>query len=158
MRSKIKTCLGAALIILILSGCKPPPTPVQRPAPAPKPVVQKPVDIAVESWREFVADARAECEKNPTCTLDYDKTHEHQGHYYGVMVVGYRESEYYVDLYRFDPKADKWIGGPRTMTEVGIEDIDYAATSKQWNVPEATIRQWTDLAARTVKEIYSKRQ
>jgi len=145
------------LVALILTGCKPPPTPVQTPPPAPKPVVQKPVDIAVESWKEFVADARSECEKNPTCTLDYEKMHEHDGRYFGITVIGYKESECYFDLYRFDSKSDKWIRSPVGAAELN-EVIDVQATSKRWEVPEATIQQWIDQADKTVKEIYSKRQ
>jgi hypothetical protein len=140
---------------LILSGCKPPPTPVRQPAP--KPEVQKPVVIAAESWVKFVADSRSKCEENPGCTLDYDKLHEHDSRHFGVMVIGYKDSEYYVSLFGFDPKSDKWTDSPRSTPEDGYEGIDIPATSKEWNVPEAMISQWIDQANRTVQEIYSKR-
>lgn len=154
-----RVIISLGLVIIILSGCKPPPTPVQKPAPAPKAEVQETVVITAESWKKFVADTRSECEKNPGCTLDYDKLHEYDGRFFGVTVIGYKESEYYLDLFRFDPKSDKWIGSPRTtMGEISQESIDVPATSKEWSVPEATIRQWLDEADRTVKEIYSKRQ
>ncbi len=156
MRSTMNTCLGAALVVLILSGCQPPPTSVQQPAPRPE--AQKPIVIAAESWKAFVADARSECEKNPGCTLDYDKLHDHEGAHFGVTVIGYKDSEYFVNLFRFDPESGKWIESPRSTPAEGYEDIDVPATSKQWNVPEATIRQWIEQANRTVKEIYAKRQ
>jgi hypothetical protein len=142
------------LALTVLSGCQP----QARPTPPPPSAAPTPTFSPEQSWKAFVADTRAECETNPTCTLDYDTMHEYDGRYYGVTVIGYKESECYFDLYRFDPRADKWIGGPRTMTEVGIEDIDYPATSKQWNVPEATIKMWLDDAKKTAREVYSQQQ
>lgn len=150
--------VSLVLTAFILSGCKQPPTPVQAPPPAPRAEAPKPADVAAESWQKLVADARAECEKNPGCTLDYEKMHEHDGRFFGVTVIGYKDSEYYVDLFRFDPKTDKWTDSPHTMTETGLEGIDYPTTSKQWNVPEKMLQTWIALADRTVKEIYSKRQ
>ena len=155
MRSKIRIFVGAALVVLILSGCRPPPTPVQKPAPAPKPTVN-----AVGSWKAFVQDARDDCakEKESPGSVDYQKLYAHGGQSFGVMIVGWPESEYFIDLYRFDAKSDKWIDSPRSSPDGGYDSVDVPAASKQWKVPEATIRQWLDEADRTVKDVYSKRQ
>jgi len=139
------------LAAIIVSGCKPPAAPVQKP-PAPAPVVD-----AGQSWKDFTAVARLKCESDPGCTLDYEKLHEYEGHYYGAMIIGYKDSEYYLNLYRFDPKEVKWVDSPRSTSDVGYEDVDVPASSDRWGVPREVIQGWIDEADKTVKEVYSKR-
>lgn len=137
MSSKIKTYIGAALVILIFSGCKPPP-----------------IAIATESWKDFVTDTRAELGEGPAFTLVYDKLHEYEGRFFGVQMIGNKGKEYAVAIFRFDPESKEW-DSPR----IAQEDIDmWAAVSKQWDVPKATIQEWLDEANRTVKEMHSKLQ
>jgi len=153
MLSYSRFCLVVVVCLLIVSGCRPQPRPVQQPTPAPKPEI-----TAEQSWNEFVADARSECESQPGCSVDYEKLHEYDGRHFGVMIVGYEDSEYFVSLYRFDPDSNEWVESPRSTPADGYEHIDVPATSEQWDVPEATIKGWIDEANRTVREIYSKRQ
>jgi len=74
------------------------------------------------------------------------------------MIIGYKDSEYYTNLYRFDAENNGWIDSPRSAPEDGYEHIDVPATSERWSVPEATIRGWITEAETTVREIYSKRR
>lgn len=142
------------LAIGILSGCMPQRRPVQQPPPAaPTPTVR-----AEESWNAFLDDVRTRCKPEEGCTIDYERLREYDGRHFGITVIGYKDSEYFVDLHRFDSGSNEWIGSPRVQPEDGYEHIDVPATSEQWDVPEATVRGWIDEAERTVREIYSKRQ
>ncbi len=150
---RVMLCLFA---LAVLSGCQPQAKPTPKP-PAP-PAAPTPTFSPEQSWKNFVTDARAKCEAEDGCSLDYEKFHEHGGRQFGVTVIGYKDSEYFVSLFRFDPQAEKWVESPRATPMDGYEEIDVPATSSQWDVPEAEIRGWIDEANTTVQEIYSKRQ
>ena len=144
------------LALAILSGCQP----QRRPTPTPPtpPAAPTPTFSPEQSWKNFVTDARAKCESHQGCSIDFEKLHEYEGRHFGIVVIGYKDSEYFVNLYRFDPATEKWIESPRITPEDGYEHIDISKTSQDWNVPDATIQGWIDEAETTVREIYSKRQ
>lgn len=142
--------VAVMLAAVVVSGCKPPPSPAQAPPPAPALSPE-------QSWKEYVSVARLKCESQEGCSLDHEKYREYEGHHYGVMIIGFKDSEYYLNLYRFDPEEVKWVDSPRSTSDVGYEDVDVPESSDQWGVPREVIEGWIDEADKTVKEIYSKR-
>lgn len=108
---------------------------------------------AEASWKDFVADARAEAQMHEGVSIDYESLHKQDGHNYGVMVVAWENSEYEVDLYRFDPEVGDWELSPGL--EEGIYVTDVPAASKEWGVPADIIETWLSEAHSAVKSKYA---
>ena len=126
-----------------------PATPVEQP---------RATNDAASSWKVFVDEARATCEKdNPLFTVDYTALHEVGEHSYGVMIIACRESEYVVDMFRYDPASNKWLPAPTRHTELGFEEIDTALVSRKWGVSQAILEQWINAANRAAKHKYASR-
>jgi hypothetical protein len=127
-------------------------------APVPQASEQPPTDYdAASSWKVFVDDARAKCAKEgPDCTLDYTALHEIGENTFGVMVIGWKDSEYVIDMYRFDPAEGKWIASPTKQTEEA-EEIDTFAASRKWGISQAILQEWINAADKAVKHKYAGR-
>jgi len=133
------------------------PEVVKEPAPPPKPVSeQTPLNPkAVESWKAFVSSARAKCrEQGPNCTLDYASIHQYGAQSFGVMVVAWKDSEYVIDLFRYDPAKNDWTVAPTKQTEMGSEQIDTASASKNWKVPRNLLDEWISKAESALRRRY----
>jgi hypothetical protein len=113
---------------------------------------------AAESWKAFVDDARAKCEQEPGCTVDYSALHDYEGKYFGVMIIGYKDSEYITDLYHYDRESKEWVTAPKYVPEgEGYELIDTETASKDWGVPKETLDEWIASAEKAVQKVYERR-
>jgi len=102
---------------------------------------------AANSWKKFVSSTRAKCEEvEPKCSLDYAALHEEGGQSFGVIVIGWKDSEYAADLFRYDPRQKDWIVAPTHQTESGYEEVDTATASRAWGVPQSTLSEWIKAA------------
>lgn len=111
---------------------------------------------AATSWKVFVDDARAKCEKaDPKCTVDYTALRDAGGHSFGVTVIGWKDSDYIIDVYRFDPATRKWEPAP-TIESDGAVQVDTTETSRRWAVPEGILKDWIDAANSAVKHKYAR--
>ncbi len=108
------------------------------------------ISEAARSWQEFVASGRKKCDV--TVSIDYEALHEYDGQSFGVMVVAWKDSEYEVDVYRYDPAKKDWVIGPFHREYPGM---DTGAASKTWGVPQGILDQWIDEAGAVVKKKYA---
>jgi len=108
------------------------------------------ISKAAQSWQEFVASAKKKCDVN--VSVDYEAFHEYAGQSFGVMVVAWKDSEYEVDVYRYDPDKKDWVIGPFHRE---YPAIDTGAASKTWDVPQRILDQWIDEADAVVKKKYA---
>ena len=144
-------------VFVSLSLRKPTRTVVVAPS---RPAPQQPATTydAASSWKVFVDDARAKCEKEgPDCTVDYTALHDYGQGSYGVMIIGYRDSEYITDLYRYDPSTREWTPAPKRSQMDGYEVVDTAAASQQWGVPQEELDAWITEAEKGVQHTYQQR-
>jgi hypothetical protein len=102
------------------------------------------------SWEKFAAEARAE--NNSKVSVDYDAYHQYGQEHFGVLVVAWKDSEYEIDLYHFDPEKRSWELSPVIQESVYATDIP--AVSKKWGVPGNVIKGWIDRADTEVQKIY----
>ncbi len=150
--------LSAATGVLVNMGFLKPTRVVVITSEKPAPEQPQTDYAAASSWKVFVDDARAKCEKEgPNCTVDYTALHDYGKGAYGVMIIGYRDSEYVTDLYRYDPSTKDWEPAPKRQHMDGYEAIDSADTAQKWGVPRETIEGWTDEAEKAVTKIYADR-
>ena len=120
------------------------PVTVHNNAPrAPKPDVKisETNKYPERSWDMFVSSISKRCSKEPNCSLDYKAFHEYNGQSFGITVLAWKDSEYVVELYRYDPKRMGWTESPRSVTE-GFEYVDTSAASKKWGVPQDVLKKW----------------
>ena len=110
--------------------------------------------IAVDSWKNFVHEARARCEKEPGCSLDYAAVHQVGDQSFGVIVTAWKDSEYSIDLLRYDPQPGSWVAAPTKKTDSGMEEIDTSAASKAWSVPQALLDDWIAQAQSSMTKKY----
>lgn len=144
----------AAGVLLSINRSRPVTGTVTPPATT---ETHQPDYAAATSWKVFTDDARAKCKKEgPNCTLDYTALHEIGEHSYGVMVVGWKDSEYIIDMYRYDPASNKWVPAPTKQT-MEAEEIDTFAASKKWGVPMDVLDEWITSAEKAVKRVYERR-
>ena len=68
-----------------------------------------------------------------------------------MIVLAWKDSEYEIDLFRYDPKTTGWLESPMRQDMPGI---DVEATSKRWGVPKETIQEWIDEATAVMKKKY----
>ena len=108
---------------------------------APGVEVTEPISEAELSWREFVDSAKEKCSESETTVFGFEALHEYEGQSFGVMVVGWKDSEYVVDLFRYDPKEKEWVPGPISETDYGEDTVDTEAASKVWGVPKELLDQ-----------------
>jgi hypothetical protein len=127
------------------------PPPIEKPAPSAE-ATQEALDAA-RSWIELLSTAMRNCEAN--CTIDYQALHEYEGHSYGIMVVAWRDSEYIIDLYRYDSGKKKWTDAPTFEADYG-EAVDTATASKQWGVPQNEILKWINEADDAMGKKYNR--
>ncbi|MHB1001064.1 MAG: hypothetical protein ACYC27_17615 [Armatimonadota bacterium] len=108
------------------------------------------------SWQILISSTKRECAKDSSgCTVDFDIYHEHDDKSYGILVLAWQESEYEIDLYRYDPLNRVWVDSPRHEIN-GLNHIDTALTSKKWKLPEDTINQWIKEADDFMKNKYGE--
>lgn len=135
--------LAAGVFVSI--GRKSQPAAMEHPpatAEAPKPNFD-----AANSWKKFVSSTRAKCEEvEPKCSLDYAALHEEGGQSFGVIVIGWKDSEYAADLFRYDPRQKDWTVAPTRQIESGYEEVDTATASRAWGVPQSTLDDWIKAA------------
>lgn len=149
VKTRIEGLLCVLAVAAIAGGCS---RQVEEPPPTPEP----PAVTAEQSWENYVSRAREECAREPGCSVDFEKLYEYDGRYFGVMVVGVEDSEYWVTLERYSPKTDEWVLSPTAESE-GFRGTDVPATSEEWNIPTEVINQWLEEAETTVQAIYAKR-
>ncbi|HEY3298528.1 MAG TPA: hypothetical protein VGK34_07725 [Armatimonadota bacterium] len=95
-----------------------------------------------QGWNVFVNSISKSCEgKQPPVSVAYNALHEYKGGYFGVLVIAWQESEYEVNLYRFDQHTTGWRPSS-IMQSDGMGGVDVARTSSQWGVPKETIESW----------------
>jgi hypothetical protein len=61
-------------------------------------------------------------------------------------VIGWKDSEYAADLFRYDPRQRDWIVAPTHRIESGYEEVDTATASRAWGVPQSTLDEWIKAA------------
>lgn len=145
----------AAGVLLSINRSKPVTGTVTPPATT---ETHQPDYAAATSWKVFTDDARAKCKgQQADCSVDYTALREYGTQTFGVMIVGYKDSEYVTDLYRYDPKSRTWVSSPRCQPENGYEAIDTFAASKKWGVPMDVLDEWITSAEKAVKRVYERR-
>ena len=148
----LAVALGAG-VFMSMRRSRPPEAPKKPPPPA----VAKPTPLnprAVESWKNFVHESRAKCEQQPNCTLDYAAIHQYGAQSFGVMVVAWKDSEYTIDLMRYDPKSGSWVAAPTKKSDSEFEETDTAAASKKWQVPRKQLDGYISKAQSAMREKY----
>ena len=132
--------------IAALSGCR---SLFRKERPQPKPPVieikEKTKPEAELSWDKRVAEAKEACSKEPDTIFGHAAYHEYDGQSFGIMIVGWKDSEYVVDLHHYDPAKKAWESAPTHMpSDGGYEEIDTAAVSKKWGISDKVIKAWLD--------------
>ena len=120
----------------------------QTPAPT---VTERARSQAQVSWEKFAADARAACEQG--VSVDYDAYRQYGKEHFGILVVAWKDSEYEIDLYHYDPAKKDWELSPVVQQSVYATDIP--AASKKWGIPGNVIKGWIDRADTEVQKIYN---
>jgi len=143
-------------ILLSVDKVQPPvreetPAPTITERPSRNGIPQAGKSEAQMSWKKFADDARAACEKD--VSVDYDAYHQYGEEHFGILVVAWKDSEYEVDLYHFEPEKKDWELSPVVQESVYATDIP--ATSKKWGVPGNVIKGWIDRADTEVQKIYN---
>ena len=145
----------AAGVLLSISRSTPVTGTVTPPAATETP---QPDYAAATSWKQFVDAARVKCKgQQADCSVDYTALQEYGTQTFGVMIIGYKDSEYVTDLYRYDPESRTWVSAPRHQPEGGYEIIDTVAASKKWGVPKDLLDEWITSAEKAVKRVYERR-
>jgi len=136
--------------------------PLRRPVRFRPPAVKHEVKVEVkenlpdsptESWTTFTKSIKAKCAKpGANASLDYDLLHDYKGDKYGITVIARKESEYEIDLYRFDKVSATWEESPIIEGETTM--IDTKETSKKWNLPEKTVKVWIDKTDKLMQKKY----
>ncbi|MHB1455871.1 MAG: hypothetical protein ACYC0V_03040 [Armatimonadota bacterium] len=109
---------------------------------------------ASRSWQILVSTTRRECSKDKSgAALDYESLHKYTNGAYGVMVLAWPQSEYMIELYRYDPSKKVWTASPRRETDFG-DEIDVAKTSAEWSVPKNVLNGWINEAVNYMKKKY----
>jgi hypothetical protein len=126
---------------------------ITRPRPSrpkvPVRISERQTSRALQSWRDFVAEARANCAKESNARLYFEAYHEYDGQSFGVIASGYQDSEYATDLFRLDAKTKRWVSSP-TRESAYFAEVDVQATSRQWGIPQETIERWLKEAQEAV--------
>ena len=123
-------------------------------APEISPNISERETDAARSWQILVSTTRCECAKDKSGgALDYELLHQYQGASYGVMVLAWPQSEYSIEVYKYDQVKKVWTASPRKATDFG-DEIDVAKTSAKWGVPGAVIDEWVKLASDFMKKKY----
>ena len=143
-------CAIAVLTIYFYSGTVP-----HRPSASenePK-ISERETDVS-RSWEILVSTTRRECAKDKSgAALDYESLHWHQSGAYGVIVLAWPQSEYIIELYRYDPSKKVWTTSPRKETDFG-DEIDTAKASVQWAIPKQVLNGWINEAVDYMKKKY----
>lgn len=119
----------------------PVPTVNERPRPDPQ-----------VSWEKFAANARAACGQG--ASVDYDAYRQYGKEHFGILVVAWKDSEYEIDLYHYDPEKKDWDLSPVVQESVYATDVP--AASKKWGVPGNVIKGWIDRADTEVQRKYNQ--
>jgi hypothetical protein len=146
-----------ALVAFVFARSNPLNTPIsrqieQKSRPSVK-IAEVPVSVK-PTWRKLVADAVESCKEAKDCSIDFDAQHQYNGRYFGVMVVGWVNSEYEIELYRYDVTRRDWISSPRSEGEI-TESVDVAVTSRAWHLPRPVIEKWLKEAEDAAHMIYN---
>ena len=102
------------------------------------------------SWEKFAKSAREGGGED--VSVDYDAYHQYGEERFGILVVGWKDSEYEIDLYHYDPGRKDWELSP--VIEESAYATDIPTASKKWGVPGSVIKGWIDRADREVQKIY----
>ena len=115
-------------------------------------ITERPRSEEQVSWEKFAASARQGGGEG--VSVDYDAYHQYGNEHFGVMVVAWKDSEYEVDLYHFNPAKKDWELSPIVRDSADTTDIP--ETSKKWGVPGNVIKGWIDRADTEVQRKYNK--
>lgn len=107
------------------------------------------------SWRILVQHAKNSCERaRSKCSVGFDALYQYGDRHFGLMTIAWQESEYEIDLYRFDAARKVWVSSPRKVNEIGDEP-DTSRASDQWKVPKSRLDRWIADAHDIMKQKYS---
>lgn len=137
---------------VLICGCNPRSTEEPQAQPPEIEIEEREKPEAERSWEAFVADAKEAVKKDPSAIFGYEAYHEYEGKSFGVMVVGWKDSEYIIDLYHYNPETKKWDSAPTYQPPDGYEAIDTTVASKKWGVPKETLDHWIDQADEAMHE------
>ena len=126
------------------------PAPIITEKPSRKGIPQAGKSEEQLSWEKFASEARAG--NDSSVSVDYDAYHQYGQEHFGILVVAWKDSEYEVDLYHFDPEKRSWELSPVIQESVYATDVP--ATSRKWGVPGNVIKGWIDRADTEVQKIY----
>lgn len=127
-----------------------------KPKPPVVEIKEKNKSEAEQSWDKRVADAKSKISKETDVIFGHEAYHEYNGQSFGVMIIGWKDSEYVVDLYRYNPVKKGWENAPTHVSkESGYEYIDTASVSKKWGIPEEIIKKWLDDAEKAAKKNFA---
>lgn len=116
-------------------------------------ISERETDVS-HSWQILVSTTRRECAKDKSgASLDYESMHKHFSGTYGVIVLAWPQSEYIIDLYRYDPSKKVWTASPRRETDFG-DEIDVSKASVKWTIPKEVLNGWINEAADYMKKKY----
>ncbi|HUV05893.1 MAG TPA: hypothetical protein VMX94_12390 [Armatimonadota bacterium] len=144
--------LGAASTA-ILPGCSRSSTRKEQAKPRAAVRTERPRKSQAQlSWERLVAGAKQRCHESGNVSVDFDAFHEYAGQGFGVMSVAWKDSEYEVDLFRYNPNKKDWETSP--VIDQTWNMVDVPATSKRWGVPEKVIQSWIDEVDKAVRRKY----
>lgn len=116
-------------------------------------ISERETDVS-RSWQILVSTTRRECAKDKSgAALDYESLHRHPSGVYGVIVLAWPQSEYVIELYRYDPSKKVWTASPRKETDFG-EEIDVSKASANWAIPKEVLNGWINEAVDYMKKKY----
>ena len=155
MTKYYKLIVVLLICIVAISGCsrffqneKPKPPAIE--------IKEKAKPEAEQSWDKRVAEAKSKISKEPYTIFGHEVYHEYNGQGFGIMIVGWKDSEYVVDLYRYNPAKKAWESAPTHMpSDGGYEEIDTAAASKKWGISDKVIKAWLDDAEEAAKKEFA---
>lgn len=144
----------AAVLVMLLWRCfgRVGQAPMKAEAPTVETKETPSKSDAQSAWEKFIAAAKENCAKQEGVSVDFDACHEYDGRSFGVMAIGWKDSEYVVDLYCWDDGRKEWVQSPTARWEVPI--VDVAAASEKWNVPTKVIEAWLEEANTAVQRKY----
>ena len=103
------------------------------------------------SWEKFAASAKEGGGQG--VSVDYDAYHQYGKEHFGILVVAWKDSEYEIDLYHYNPEKKDWELSP--VIQESVDTTDIPATSKKWGVPGNVLKGWIDRADMEVQKIYN---
>ncbi len=120
----------------------------------------KPVDmqaVATSSWKCFVNEARVNsASSGHECSVDYTALEHFGGNSYGIMIVAYKDSEYSLDVFRYNPATKDWNSAPVKQDEQGFSKIDTPYVAELWDLPKEKLEAWMAAANKAAKVRYSR--